>query len=133
MLHWVWQILTSLQRLITLDTKVQLQHGRCHLKDMTHIFLPMWRNKLITPFFMFISMVFCHPSTFCFIPGELHLLIIFYVCILSEIIFVFIEFEYVSKTGKGRGKHEKEPLNHVYSITLSDKCWKYKSWIAYSE
>ena len=56
MLHWVWQILTLLQRLITLDTKVKLQHGRCHLKDMTHIFLPMWRKKLITPLFMFISM-----------------------------------------------------------------------------
>ena len=79
MIHRVWQILTSLQRLITLDTKVQLQHGRYHLKDMTHIFLPIKRNKLITPFFIYISMVFCRPSTFCCIPGQLHLLIIFYI------------------------------------------------------
>ena len=78
MIHRVWQILTSLQRLITLDTKVQLQHGRYHLKDMTHIFLPIKRNKLITPFFIYISMVFCCPSTLCCIPGQLHLLIIFY-------------------------------------------------------
>ena len=78
MIHRVWQILTSLQRLITLDTKVQLQHGRYHLKDMTHIFLPIKRNKLITPFFIYISMVFCRPSTFCCIPGQLHILIIFY-------------------------------------------------------
>ena len=79
MIHRVWQILTSLQRLITLDTKVQLQHGRYHLKDMTHIFLPIKRNKLITPFFIYISMVFCRPSTFCCIPGQLHILIIFYI------------------------------------------------------
>ena len=70
MLHWVWQILTSLPRLITLDTKVQLQHGRCHLKDMTHIFLSMWRNKLIRyPFFHVYFNGFFHPSfNFLFHP-----------------------------------------------------------------
>ena len=39
---------------------------------------PKKRNKLITPFFIYISMVFCCPSTLCCIPGQLHLLIIFY-------------------------------------------------------